>query len=202
MPDRRCLCRVRLRPLLLSSLPDFSSAVPQDYLAASGARIRMTLDFQAKELSDGYQYVQILADQTSACDSGAGDGDPGTLRASSYLAGFELWKGNTLAEYATLSFPVTSAGNNCGAVSTPWKDTGHNDLGNLCQQRFAANCRAADGRLTPPLANTVGFDFSLLATDDLAGTNPATFPLDPSGANAVPASSSSARFFRLKAAER
>ena len=99
----------------------FSSAVPQNYLAASGARIRMTLDFQAKELSDGYQYVQILADQTSACDSGAGDGDPGTLRASSYLAGFELWKGNTLAEYATLSFPVTSAGNNCGAVSTPWK---------------------------------------------------------------------------------
>ena len=32
--------------------------------------------------------------------------------------------------------------------------------------------------------------------------NPATFPLDPSGTNAVPASSSSARFFRLKAAER
>ena len=32
--------------------------------------------------------------------------------------------------------------------------------------------------------------------------NPATFPLDPSGTNAVPASSFSARFFRLKAAER
>ena len=147
----------------------FSSAVPQDYLAASGARIQMTLDFQAKELSDGYQYVQILADQTSACDSGAGDGDPGTLRASSYLAGFELWKGNTLAEYATLSFPVTSAGNNCGAVSTPWKDTGHNDLGNLCQQRFAANCRAADGRLSLPASlSTLGvrFDASGSGNDD------------------------------------
>ena len=56
--------------------------------------------------------------------------------------------------------------------------------------------------LTPPLVNTDGFDLSLLATDDLAGANPATFPLDPSGTNAVPASSSSARFFRLKAAER
>ena len=54
--------------------------------------------------------------------------------------------------------------------------------------------------LTPPLVNTAGFDLSLLATDDLAGANPATFPLDPSGTNAVPASSS--RFFRLKAAER
>ena len=32
--------------------------------------------------------------------------------------------------------------------------------------------------------------------------NPAKFPLDPDGTNAVPASSSSARFFRLKAAER
>ena len=64
---------------------------------------------------------------------------------------------------------------------------------------------AADGTvlvLTPPLVNTTGFDFSLLATDDLDGANPATFPLDPSGTNAVPASSSSARFFRLRAAER
>ena len=64
---------------------------------------------------------------------------------------------------------------------------------------------ASDGTalvLTPPLVNTTGFDFSLLATDDLAGANPATFPLDPSGTNAVPASSSSTRFFRLKAAER
>ena len=64
---------------------------------------------------------------------------------------------------------------------------------------------ASDGTalvLTPPLVNTAGFDFSLLATDDLAGANPATFPLDPSGTNAVPASSSSVRFFRLKAAER
>ena len=51
------------------------------------------------------------------------------------------------------------------------------------------------------IRNTAGFDFSLLATDDLAGANPATFPLAPSGTNAVPASSSS-RFFRLKAAER
>ena len=64
---------------------------------------------------------------------------------------------------------------------------------------------AADGTalvLTPPVVNTAGFDFSLLTTDDLAGANPATFPLDPSGTNAVPASSSSVRFFRLKAAER
>ena len=64
---------------------------------------------------------------------------------------------------------------------------------------------ASDGTalvLTPPLVNTTGFDFSLLATDDLAGANPATFPLDPGGTNAAPASSSSSRFFRLKAAEK
>ena len=55
---------------------------------------------------------------------------------------------------------------------------------------------------TPPLVNTDGFDLSLLATDDLVGANPATFPLAPSDTNAVPATSSSSRFFRLKAAER
>ena len=41
---------------------------------------------------------------------------------------------------------------------------------------------ASDGTalvLTPPLVNTAGFDFSLLATDDLAGANPATFPPRP-----------------------
>ena len=53
--------------------------------------------------------------------------------------------------------------------------------------------------LTPPLVNGEGFDLSILATDTLAGDNPATYPLDPSGTNAIPASAAPSRFFRLRA---
>lgn len=62
----------------------------------------------------------------------------------------------------------------------------------------------ADGRplvLTPPVANVKGFSFSLLATDDLGGTNAVPYPLDPSGTNAIPGEIAPARFFRLKATE-
>ena len=55
--------------------------------------------------------------------------------------------------------------------------------------------------LTPPLVNGDGFDFAILATDTLDGDNPATYPLAPSGTNAIPATASPSRFFRLKAAE-
>ena len=63
---------------------------------------------------------------------------------------------------------------------------------------------SADGNpvvLTPPLVNTNGFAFALRATDTLDGGNPVSYPLDPSGTNAIPASDAPARFFRLKAAE-
>ena len=63
----------------------------------------------------------------------------------------------------------------------------------------------ADGRpvvLTPPLATTRGFSFSLLATEDAAGTsNAVDYALDPSGTNAIGGSIAPARFFRLKATE-
>ena len=61
----------------------------------------------------------------------------------------------------------------------------------------------ADGRpvvLTPPLATTRGFSFSLLAAEDAAGTsNAVDYALDPSGTNTIPVPAPPARFFRLKA---
>ena len=42
---------------------------------------------------------------------------------------------------------------------------------------------------TPPLSpSATGFDISILATDDLAGTGATTYPLDPSGETTIPAS--------------
>ena len=55
--------------------------------------------------------------------------------------------------------------------------------------------------LTPPLANTNGYGFALLAYDALTNAVPsASWPLSPTGTNAVPGDLP-ARFFRLGAAE-
>ncbi|MBQ6339516.1 MAG: hypothetical protein IJI36_10250 [Kiritimatiellae bacterium] len=124
----------------------FSSAVPQDYLAASGANLRMLVDLQAAEVDDGYQYVQILINQTSSCDAPTSDssnGDPGTPRYSRYMAGFEHKHGGKDANFRNYTFPVVSTNDNCGAT-LPWSDQG-NGYGNLVMQRFNTNCRAADG---------------------------------------------------------
>ena len=55
--------------------------------------------------------------------------------------------------------------------------------------------------ITPPLVNGEGFALSILATDDLAGTGAATFPLDADGETVIPKTNSPTRFFRLKAEE-
>jgi hypothetical protein len=55
---------------------------------------------------------------------------------------------------------------------------------------------------TPPLnPSATGFDISILALDDLAGTGATTYPLDASGETVIPANSP-ARFFRLRAVEK
>ena len=55
---------------------------------------------------------------------------------------------------------------------------------------------------TPPLnSSATGFDVSILATADLAGTGATTYPLDADGETTIPATNSPARFFRLQAVE-
>ncbi len=146
----------------------FSSAVPQDYLAASGANLRMLVDLQAAEVDDGYQYVQILINQTSSCDaptSGSSNGDPGTPRYSRYMAGFEHKHGGKDANFRNYTFPVVSTNDNCGAT-LPWSDQG-NGIGNLVMQRFNTNCRAADGRLAVPAdITTLGLRFTASGSDN------------------------------------
>ena len=56
---------------------------------------------------------------------------------------------------------------------------------------------------TPPLVNTEGYTFGILATDTLDGTGAsATYTLNPSGRTPIPASDNPARFFRLRVTER
>ena len=135
----------------------FNNTAPQSYFTTLGVQLRMLVTFDAREKDDGYQYIQIIHNNTSGCDTGAKDGDPGTINLSRYMAGFTI-DGNVSTTYYPYTFPLTSHGNSCGAVTHPW--TG-NSNGNLKQQYFNTNCRATDGRLIIPTnLNTLGVRFN------------------------------------------
>ena len=139
----------------------FNTTALQAYLQCIGAQLRMTVDFGAWEKEDGYQYIQILVDETTNCDTGAKDGNPGTLNLSQYMAGFEHKQGSKDESYAYYSFPVTSVySDNNNPVTTPWSDHG-NTVGNLIKQKFKTNTRADDGRLIIPTnLSTLGIRFN------------------------------------------
>ena len=81
----------------VSSNAYFSATMSKAYFQHVGAQLRMTLDLQAKENDDGYQYLQLLVDNTSTCDNrkNCSDGDPGNISLSRYMAGFEIKSGST-----------------------------------------------------------------------------------------------------------
>ncbi|MBQ3344712.1 MAG: InlB B-repeat-containing protein [Kiritimatiellae bacterium] len=127
----------------------FSYVAPKAYYALVDAQLRMTLSMSAKENDDGYQYLQLLVDETVDCDNrkNCSDGDPGNISLSRYMAGFEILSGSKDAEYKTYTFPVTNVVNNAGAAN-PW---GYGNGYPLDHQKFNSGCRATDGRLVLPL---------------------------------------------------
>ena len=129
----------------------FYDASTQAYLVENRTELRMTLDFYAFEAQDGYQYVQVLTDNTSTCDSGAGNGDPGTIQLSRYMAGFEIKTGSAYTgDYKKFTFPVLSVGNNEGHTN-PWGHGTDFPLSkqkfNPAQQWFSSSTRATDGKI-------------------------------------------------------
>ena len=153
-------------------LSQYFSSGTQAYLNFLNAELRMTLTFEAKEKDDGYQHVQILVNQTSNHDEGAGDNNPGTINYSYYMACFVHEGGTKNTTYAKYAFPVTSKGDLCGNVGTVWTSLG-NSIGELRQQKFNPNfsgCRASDGRLhIPTNLSTLGIRF------DASGNNEDTW---------------------------
>ncbi|MCR5444161.1 MAG: InlB B-repeat-containing protein [Bacteroidales bacterium] len=152
----------------------FSNAAPKAYFVAAGASLRMTLTFQAKEVNDGYQHVQILVNQTSNHDEGAGNNNPGTMNYSSYMACFVHQGGSYNGNYANYSFPVTSAGNNCGTVANAWSSLS-NTIGELRQQKFNSDCRATDGRLVIATSSALNNFSTLGIRFDASGDNEDTW---------------------------
>ena len=142
----------------------FASAGPKGYFLFVGAQLRMLLDFRAKEVDDGHQFVQILANRTTGeFDVIADDKTSSVIPSlSRYMAGFSHYEPNGDGGYANYTFPVTSVGDG-GSATTPWTGIG-NMIGDLRIQRFVnSGCRASDGRLVIPTdleSLTVRFDAS------------------------------------------
>lgn len=87
---------------------DFVGAA-QEYLAATDAKFYLKTFLRLHEISDGYQYIQILVDNPNGCDTGAGDGNPGTVSASAYMCGFEHYSGNADPAWTYQSFPYRTS---------------------------------------------------------------------------------------------
>ena len=128
----------------------YDNAAPKAWLSAIGATLHMTLSMKVKEVNDGYQYIQVLFDNTSSCDdrSKCKDGNPGNINLSRYMAGFGHHPGSYDENWSTYTFPVTSQDNNCGTVSNPW---GNTIDAKLYDQKFRYDSyRDTDGKLIIP----------------------------------------------------
>ena len=128
----------------------YDNAAPKAWLSAIGATLHMTLSMMVKEVNDGYQYIQVLFDNTSSCDdrSNCSDGNPGNINLSRYMAGFGHHPSSYDGNWSTYTFPVTSQGNNCGTVSNPW---GNTIDAKLYDQKFRYDSyRDTDGKLIIP----------------------------------------------------
>jgi hypothetical protein len=125
----------------------YALVAPQNYYQLTGAELRMTLSFSAKEVDDGYQYLSVLTSATTYDNrTGCNNGDPGNISNSRYMLGFEHSKGEKNVSYASYTMPLTDYGSNCGAAADPWG----NGVGYLSTQKFNTGCRASDGRLVFP----------------------------------------------------
>jgi hypothetical protein len=114
----------------------FEATAPQKYFAAIGTKLGMTFDFQAKEIEDGYQYLQVLVDETTNYDSGNHDGEVGVLQYAQLMAGFGHDPGVKNENYAYYSFPVGAAADiNFGCYDMKWQRY-KNTVGRLYTQRI------------------------------------------------------------------
>ena len=137
----------------------FSNAAPQSYLNLIGAKLNMTVGLEAKEENDGYQHIQILVNETNNCDHDNSDDNPGTINYSHYLACFSHYESGKATDYASYIFPVTAYGDNCGVKTGAWSSLG-NTVGDLRNQKFRTDSRAANGKLIIPTdLNTLGIRF-------------------------------------------
>lgn len=153
----------------------FTSNVPYEYLAATRCKLEMLVEFDACEVDDGYQYIQILINNETTCDEGAQNGDPGGTDYSIYKAGFTHEGGKKNTTYAHYAFPSVQDYNyynddddNAGRPNYAWRDDYGNTVGRLIKQFFKARgtndyyyYRNNDGWLELPLSDSDDSNYTL-----------------------------------------
>ena len=126
----------------------YDKTAPKDYLVKIGARLRADFDLDVREVDDGYQYIQILANENSRYDTGAKDGNPGTINYSLYMAGFGHLPGTKSTEWEAYGFPVSTHSDNCSPVPLAWNYVPYyNNKGKLYTQKFASGARDSESGL-------------------------------------------------------
>ena len=139
----------------------FYTDAAKNYLVFLGVPLHMTLELQAKEEDDAYEYLQVLIDNTTRCDNenSADKGNPGTPDKSRYMAGFEMDPSDTYTTYKTYTFPVANVADGTKATN-PW---GYGTDFPLSMQKFKSSCRSTDYKIIVPNnfnTITVRFDAS------------------------------------------
>ena len=67
-----------------------TGCAPREYFEAAGDKMYATIIFTGREYDDGYQYIQVLADNTTDCDGKDDNGTVNTVSTSVYKMCFEL----------------------------------------------------------------------------------------------------------------
>ena len=78
----------------------------REYVQSLGYDFHAKICFEARDVDDGYHYVQVLADNDSTCDGDDGSGAVGTPSTSFYKESHELAKKGTLTDEQTALYFV------------------------------------------------------------------------------------------------
>ena len=139
----------------------------QTYLTETNAKLNARVEFQVCELADGYQYIQILTDNSTTADECGGMGDPGVVNKSVYMAGFAQGMNVLRSSYYRYAFPVRGVPDNYGRIDGAWNNNSfypmNNTVGTLIKHRFkAAENRSSLGEyvVVPTSVNELDFRFN------------------------------------------
>ena len=157
--DNHTLCTV-------STTPFFNQVkAPQSYLDSLGYKLYATVYFQQKEKNDGYQYIQILTDNSSTYDGKDGDGAITNGPSKSvYKAAFILTKTESVLSdiYKYQAFPHKTDDTYNSQEFDYWDSY-------LYQQKFLTSSYRADNSgslVLSPKVNSISVRFDANGSGD------------------------------------
>ena len=139
---------------------------PKDYLSAIGDKLYTAVKLDVKEKNDGYQYIQILANNTDTYDGDDPDGSVNTPVISYYKACFERDNGSDANETPCyMNFPhrynyVNRAAELAAGVTRPQFVASENYLWDQKYRNDSVKAANAGAILLDPLTETVSYTYS------------------------------------------